>query len=77
MRRNLLLLTASLTLLVPMSASAFVTPFGVRVTESINRGLDFIRGLQDGNGGWGSATGFDAGNATFLPTAKQIRVAAT
>ncbi len=56
-RRQILLLMASLTLLAPMSASAFVTPFGVRVNESINRGLDFIRGLQNGDGGWGSATG--------------------
>jgi hypothetical protein len=36
---------------------ALLTPFGERVNESINRGLDWLRANQNGNGGWGRPTG--------------------
>ena len=38
-------------------ASAFITPFGQRVDESISRGLDYLRTTQGNDGGWGGATG--------------------
>jgi hypothetical protein len=38
-------------------ASALVTPFGERVNESIDRGLQWLRDNQSGVGGWGEPTG--------------------
>ena len=37
--------------------SAFVTPFGLRVNDSIDRGLQYLREVQEPNGGWGRPTG--------------------
>jgi hypothetical protein len=36
---------------------ALVTPFGERVNESINQGLQWLRDNQSGGGGWGEPTG--------------------
>ena len=44
--------TASVT-----PSHAVVTPFGQRVNEAINRGLDWLRANQENNGGWGRPTG--------------------
>ena len=52
-------LQAFIVLLVaalPAVGAAFVTPFGQRVNESINRGLDRLR-AQRADGGWGDPTG--------------------
>ena len=37
--------------------NAFVTPFGLRVNDSIDRGLQYLREVQEPNGGWGRPTG--------------------
>ena len=36
---------------------AEVTPFGVRVNDAVERGLELLRASQQGNGGWGEPTG--------------------
>ncbi|MEE2789788.1 MAG: MopE-related protein [Myxococcota bacterium] len=46
-----------LSLLFASPASAFVTPFGIRVNDAIERGLELLRASQQGNGGWGEPTG--------------------
>jgi hypothetical protein len=46
------LLVASLVSLAPTPAPAFVTPFGLRVNEAINRGVEWLRG-REGNGSIG------------------------
>ncbi len=43
--------------LAPAAASANVTPFGEAVNAAIERGLDWLRNTQNGNGGWGDPTG--------------------
>ncbi len=43
--------------LAALPASAQITPFANRVNDGINRGLDYLRAQQNGNGGWGEATG--------------------
>lgn len=40
-----------------LEAGALVTPFGERVNESIDRGINWLRENQDNNGGWGRPTG--------------------
>ncbi len=47
---TLLLVTA---LCAPAPAAAFTTPFGEAVNAAIDRGLDFFRARQDGNGAFG------------------------
>ena len=48
----------SLVLVTASMAAAQITPFGIRVNESIERGLDWVRARQDPNTGRvGSATG--------------------
>ena len=48
---------SALILLSAGTAHSFVTPFGIRVNESIERGLEYFRASQQGNGGWGEPTG--------------------
>ena len=48
---------STLMLVSAGTANAFVTPFGIRVNDAIERGLDYFRSTQEGNGGWGEATG--------------------
>ena len=43
--------------LAPLASQAFVTPFGLEVNEAIERGIERLRNIQDGNGGWGGPTG--------------------
>jgi hypothetical protein len=50
---SFLLVSVSATL----SAHALVTPFGERINESIDRGLNWLRANQNGDGGWGRPTG--------------------
>ena len=58
MRRTLLpILVLSAVIAAPVAATAAVTPFGERVNAAINRGLDWFRANQAGNGGWGNPTG--------------------
>ena len=42
---------------IPIKVGAFVTPFGIRVNDAIDRGLEHLRGQQDNDGGWGRASG--------------------
>ena len=54
---------AALLLLLAAPVSAFTTPFGDRVTEAINRGLDYFRNQQAADGSFGptrEATGLAA-----------------
>ncbi|MBV71404.1 MAG: hypothetical protein CMH52_08635 [Myxococcales bacterium] len=44
-------------LLVPLEASALLTPFGIEVNTAIEQGLTHLRNSQAGNGGWGEPTG--------------------
>ena len=46
-----------LLLLLPLSLNAAPTQFGVDVNSAIERGLDWMRAAQEGDGGWGRATG--------------------
>ncbi len=57
MGRFLVSVLASVVLIAPMSASANVTPFGERVNQSIDNGLQWLRQTQQGDGGWGQPTG--------------------
>ncbi|MCB9525331.1 MAG: terpene cyclase/mutase family protein [Myxococcales bacterium] len=50
-------LTAGLAMALGAPAQAQITPFAERVNTSINRGLDYLRAQQSGNGGWGDPTG--------------------
>lgn len=54
--RALLAFGIALSLSLP-HAHALVTPFGERVNEAVNQGLQWLRDQQGGNGGWGRATG--------------------
>ena len=56
MKRHLLRVFALISLLAPMAAQAFITPFGRRVNESIDRGLQYLRGIENG-GNMGSGAG--------------------
>ncbi|MFN3198841.1 MAG: MYXO-CTERM sorting domain-containing protein [Bradymonadia bacterium] len=47
------LLAAATTLAVCPTANANVTPFGERVNEAIERGLTYLRNIQQGNGRFG------------------------
>ena len=57
MKKRLIWLFLSLGFILPSPASALVTPFGIRVNDAINRGLELFRSQQDLDGGWGEATG--------------------
>jgi len=48
---------AALTLAAPVPAHALVTEFGTRVNESINRGLDWLRGRENNGSIGGEPTG--------------------
>ncbi len=57
---SLLMTQGTLSIQSPLSISqshALLTPFGERVNESINRGLQRLREQQQANGGWGRPTG--------------------
>jgi hypothetical protein len=54
---SLTLIAALTVTLFAGIASAQITPFAERVNDSINSGLEYFRGSQDGNGGWGRPTG--------------------
>lgn len=51
------LLCLSLLFTFTGRANALLTPFGMRVNEAIDRGLDWLRANQNGDGGWGRPTG--------------------
>ena len=53
----ILICTVALVTLSATSSFARVTPFGERVNQSIDLGLQYLRNAQDGNGGWSRATG--------------------
>jgi len=57
LKRILTILLALGLFCVPLTAHALLTPFGERVNASIENGLDWLRGQQNGNGGWGESTG--------------------
>ena len=42
--------------LSPTGGHALVTPFGERVNEAINLGLQWLRDAQNDDGGWGRPT---------------------
>lgn len=46
-----------LFLLLTFINFGFITPFGLEVNDSINRGLQYLRLQQGQDGGWGRATG--------------------
>ena len=49
----LMTLACASVLALATPAGANVTPFGVRVNEAINQGLDYLRGIQQGDGRFG------------------------
>lgn len=53
----LVILFALIILFIPNYSYSLITPFGVRVNDSINLGLQWLRSNQSADGGWGEATG--------------------
>ena len=51
------LLALGITLSLPLSGHALVTPFGERVNDAIDLGLQWLRNNQNADGGWGEGTG--------------------
>ena len=58
--RRVCLLTALLIVCQVTVSNAFITPFGERVDDAISRGLEYLRGQQSADGGWGRPTGLVA-----------------
>ena len=63
--RRLALVPLCLTLAAPQVARAFTTPFGDRVNQAIDRGLDYFRATQEGSGSIGSPGQEATGLATL------------
>ena len=53
----LIVLCAATALFIPRYSHSLVTPFGIRVNDSIDLGLQWLRNNQNPDGGWGEGTG--------------------
>ena len=66
LRRYMAVAIATLMVSVPLTASAFRTPFGDRVNASIERGLQYLRNQEGGNGQVDGVNGTGLAMLAFL-----------